>query len=63
MFLQSINNRSKTIYQSLNSHNIRSTIVQQSFKHFQQSFNNRIRIVQQSWNNRSTMVNNRSTTV
>jgi len=53
MFQQSINNRSKTVYQSLNNP---VTIVQQSFKIFQQSFNNRFRIVQQSCNNRSTIV-------
>jgi len=38
MFQHSINNRSKTIYQSLNN---TVTNVQQSFKIFQQSFNNR----------------------
>jgi len=53
MFQQSINNRSKTMYQSLNNP---VTIVQKYFKIFQQPFNNRFRIVQQSCNNRSTIV-------
>jgi len=53
MFQQSINSRSKTVYQLLNNP---VTIFQQSFKIFQQSFNKRFRIVQQSCNNRSTMV-------
>jgi len=53
MFQQSINNRSKTIYESLNNP---VTNVQPSFKNFQETFNNRFRIVQRLYNNSSTMV-------
>jgi len=58
MFQRTINNRSKTVYQSLNNH---VTIVQQSFKilnnrltFVSESFNNHVTIVQQWFNNRST---------
>jgi len=50
MFQQSINNRSKIVYLSLNNP---VTIFQQLSNNHLKSFNNRFRIVQQSCNNRS----------
>jgi len=64
MFQQSINNRSKTIYQSLNDP---VTIVQQLFNNHLKSFNNHLTIVSELFNNHVTIdqqwFNNRSTTV
>ena len=64
MFQQSINDRSKTIYQSLNNP---VTIVQQFFKDHLKSFNNHLTIVSESFNNHVANVqqsfDNRSKTV
>ena len=64
MFQQSIINRSKTIYQSLNNP---VTIVQQLFNSHLKPFNNRLIIASESFENRVKIVkqwfNNRSTTV
>jgi len=52
MFQQSINNRSKTVYQSLNNP---VTIFQQSFNNHLKSFNNLSTIVEQLFKKRVTL--------
>jgi len=53
MFQQPINNRSKTVYHSLNNP---VTIFQQSFNKNLKSFNNRLTIVSESFNNHVTII-------